>query len=527
MAVGLFAFAGLLGILYSRGRQSRVWALIGGILLGFAVGVKYTAFLTAAVALGAMAFPRKGRSNPNLELIAYILGGALLAFIPWLLKGVLESGNPFYPVATNLLGGGYGRQLSDWSRWMMQIESHGYLFGSYESAADKLRAAWTLATVEGLPCVLPVLSLSTVALMWRPGLPGAPWAGLSLASFALWTLGPPQSRFLIQSLPIMAAALEFSLGRWPASSPVRIWLLRFFLCVAAFETSTAWVFPPADRPARLLTAAGLVDSDVYLRARLTSYADAVLWANRHLPEWSRVLIYGDRRYLPLARRVIIPSYAEPAPFLDLAEESRDPAHLGRKLRQIGITHLFYNRMHAVYYRARFARFLHSERCLGLWTEYWRTHSSLLYESSRMDLKEGAYYLFSLDEKPPESSLLVLPGVEGWLYVPEYLLAEGDLGGARAAFSRLEGIVGDVAMVRQAYAMLFRPYLPRAEAGRILKDVDARGLRSVTLYLELAKLALEDGKSALAVGYMNRAKALDLRNIRKVAAKEGLEELLEE
>jgi hypothetical protein len=236
----------------------------------------------------------------------------------------------------------------------------------------------------------------------------------------------------------------------------------------------------AARPERIVTAiAGNLDG--FHRSQLTSYWEAVDWANGHLPPSARVLVYGDRRCCPLARRFLIPSFAEPAPFLAFAAESRDEAQVWRKLRQAGVTHILYNRTAAVFGRARLAGDLPGLGTVGRWARGWKAHARLVYESPAVDVRQGMFYIYALDGPPGPGASIVLPGIEGWLYIPERLAAEGRNAEAREVMGRLTAATGDFAVIDAARASM----LPPMEACAALNRAAVEGFRSVTVYEQLA------------------------------------------
>ena len=102
---------------------------------------------------------------------------------------------------------------------------------------------------------------------------------------------------------------------------------------------------------------------------------------------------------------------------------------------------------------------------------------------------------------------MLPGVEGWLYRAQELRRLGRTAEARSVFGLVEAAAGDFAIVRQARVAIFEGDLPRAEARRILKGVEARGLRSVWLATTLGRWAAEAGERAEATAYFRRAAEL--------------------
>ncbi len=84
-----------------RSDGGRVWLVVMGLLVGMAVGVKYTAGMLA-IALGVAVLITQPRRVVTNGLI--LTGIALLAYLPWGLRGWILSGTPLPP----FFGGGAG-----------------------------------------------------------------------------------------------------------------------------------------------------------------------------------------------------------------------------------------------------------------------------------------------------------------------------------------------------------------------------------------------------------------------------------
>ncbi|MBT3188775.1 MAG: hypothetical protein HN736_01895 [Anaerolineae bacterium] len=96
MLYGLSFFL-LLDLWRSRGENKLLW--ISALILGFAMGTKYTTAILAGGALVIIFSANNGRGiKPTLRNI-FIFGGiTFLTFSPWLIKNWLATGNPFYPL---------------------------------------------------------------------------------------------------------------------------------------------------------------------------------------------------------------------------------------------------------------------------------------------------------------------------------------------------------------------------------------------------------------------------------------------
>ena len=80
-------------------RREKKYLWLAAILLGFAVGTKYTAAILAGAALPVIFLANRGRGVKfALRDVLTLAGIALLVFSPWLIKNFLATGNPIYPM---------------------------------------------------------------------------------------------------------------------------------------------------------------------------------------------------------------------------------------------------------------------------------------------------------------------------------------------------------------------------------------------------------------------------------------------
>jgi hypothetical protein len=92
-----------------RETRARGWLIVMGVIVGLAMGVKYTT-LALGVALGLFVLihePRRVVQNGAIMVLA-----ALVVFAPWAVKGVLLYHNPIYPFILNGLNWSHERSVA-------------------------------------------------------------------------------------------------------------------------------------------------------------------------------------------------------------------------------------------------------------------------------------------------------------------------------------------------------------------------------------------------------------------------------
>ena len=92
-----FSFFVLLDLWRSRGEDKFLW--LSALLVGFAMGTKYTTGILLVTALPIILLTKRGYGLKSaLRDIFIFTGIALLTFSPWLIKNLLATGNPVYPL---------------------------------------------------------------------------------------------------------------------------------------------------------------------------------------------------------------------------------------------------------------------------------------------------------------------------------------------------------------------------------------------------------------------------------------------
>ena len=90
------------------------WVFVTGLLAGSAAASKYPGVLSVVVPVGLVVLWTAGRSTEDsgertaksrLKAAAVYSVGVLLTFGPWLLKNLIETGNPVYPLLWSVFGG--------------------------------------------------------------------------------------------------------------------------------------------------------------------------------------------------------------------------------------------------------------------------------------------------------------------------------------------------------------------------------------------------------------------------------------
>lgn len=304
-------------------RPGRSWLLMG-LLAGAAMGCKYTALISAVIPFGVLAIADAGRRRSVRPVLVYVLGWAVV-MAPWLIKNVIDTGDPLYPLGYRVFHGRNWDPAME-TRWRA---AHGPRPFSWEALAGSVvdiagRSDWQSPLY---------LALAPLAFLRSDARRLARLLGIyALYLFATWFfLTHRLDRFWLPLLPILAVMAGLGAD---------------------------WTGHPAWRAVLgLILAIGLLTNFVYDSSIMAGFNEWTgdLKALRHglperlnrplatldarLPPDARVLLVGQAAVFHFEHPIVYNTVFNDETIEELAR-GKDPAGLRRALRDRGLTHVF-------------------------------------------------------------------------------------------------------------------------------------------------------------------------------------------
>ncbi|MDG3003317.1 glycosyltransferase family 39 protein [Paludisphaera mucosa] len=314
---------------FVRGRKERdhlpvrLWVLIG-ILAGGATACKYTAVLPAVLPFGVLSLVESWRTRSARPVLAYVLGWAVV-MSPWMIKNVVDTGNPIYPLAFPVFGG------RDWTpaREVQWSRAHGprpitWPLFRYSLIEVLGRSDWQS----------PLYAAFAPLAFFNPrSRRVAGWLSLYLAWMFLswWLLTHRLDRFWLPMLP--AAAVLAGMGAdWSKSlawGVVRAGVLALGIATNLTFSSTA-LAGLNEWTGQLLSLRE--DMPRRLNAPLASI-------DARLPPDAKILLVGQAAVFHLKHAVLYNTVFNPEVIETLAA-GRSPEEFRRELRGRKITHVY-------------------------------------------------------------------------------------------------------------------------------------------------------------------------------------------
>jgi len=352
-ALTFYLAATLLSVTGGEAAPDKGWRqrlILTGLLAGSAFGCKYPGLISVVIPLGGFALWRSMREAPAdrrhliRAALAFGLGTAFTAG-PWLLKNLMQTGNPVYPLAASLFGGldRDPQLLANWQR--------AHAVPNY-ALSDLAGSLWRITvSSEWLSPLL--FALAPLALMSRgqrkvvTGLCG--YAAVLFLSW--WLLTHRIDRFWIPLVPVVcvlagagAVMLTHRGARLVLAALIGIGIL--------FNLGLITTLHPAER-----SWLGEMSQLQYAAERTVP---GIAMLNQYLPPDARVLMVGeaqifdarfDLRYNTVFDSSLFEEWCSTRPAAVQEPRSLLPVDVVRaRFQQEGVTHVFVNWKELLRYR---------------------------------------------------------------------------------------------------------------------------------------------------------------------------------
>jgi len=213
LGMGMCALAALVQARKDRDRAVR-WICLAGVLAGFACGFKYTA--VPLIAFPFVLLIALGR-EPIRRRFVYIAGYAICAFIafsPWSIRNVINTGNPVFPLAHSV----FGADPAAWDDELAQRWYDGHQVSDSERSGENPIVLGLRRTVAEPRMGYLVFLLAAMAAVWRRDRLTFALVLTGLVQWAIWLNATHQyARFavviLLPLIPLAARIAEHPLRR--------------------------------------------------------------------------------------------------------------------------------------------------------------------------------------------------------------------------------------------------------------------------------------------------------------------------
>jgi hypothetical protein len=385
------------------GARGAAGAIGAGVCLGASAAMKLTGGY--GVVAGALLFITRPR------LLAFFLVGAVVPLGPWLAKSWILCGNPVYPFLYVILGGA-GWSTENAAVYRADMTGPTSFNVQYGSLFARLAAPW-LMVIQGrggegafypfVPVLIPGLILFRTVMV-----PAARHAAVFVAAYwVCWFVSARDPRFFLPAWPVACAlaALVPPVLTGPFGASARLVCAVTAATVPFLDASLAYrTLNPGP------VAWGAVTRRFYMERMIPPagrYAPAARAANGNLSRADRLLVVGDVKGVLLEPYPVYPSLFDTPHLVVLLRESGSADRLGVKLRQRGISAIFYNPGGAVFLKGQFGHFRYSPAGRRTLRDFWERRLAPVWE-----MREGGGVVmgvYRVAARPDSRRPLLLPG----------------------------------------------------------------------------------------------------------------------
>ncbi|MBN1822900.1 MAG: glycosyltransferase family 39 protein [Endomicrobiales bacterium] len=403
MGIGMFVTAMMLSLYgYFENWDRRALAL-AGIFCGFAAGSKYTelAFtvIPATATVAAYSFlNRKDVKKTAVDMMVFFAGLAAAAF-PWYLRNIIETGNPFFPFFEGIFGG-TGLKVQ-------------YVLGA-DPAPPKFTFInyflflWplTMGTLQQEAITGPVFLLFLPFIfVFSKNMDKKIKYSLLYVSIAvlMWAkFGNFYVRYFIPTLAVVSIVVAYFIEMQKTGGFMKtLCLLLLFYVVYQNIAFSNTIIKISNDP--LLYVLGIKSEKEYLSTARPSYPNPYFqvldYANKHLPEDSKILFIGETRGLYCKRPYLINAAGESSYFIEPLKESKNADEYYRLLKEKGITHFLLNvpELKRLYV---YGNLYWDRREFGVFNEFWDKYVAEVY-ADIADIAVPQQGILSLKAQSPQ------------------------------------------------------------------------------------------------------------------------------
>ena len=412
----------------------RAMVFIAGLLAGSAMASKYPGLVSAVIPVGALLLWAHRQSGDVWRTAVLYAAGVLLSVGPWLIRNLIDTGNPVYPLMYSVFG------ATDWSAAMNTKWTAAHSASEHQLTRIPrhlfdavVRNDWT----SGL-----LFAFAVPALLWLKKRREVRWLWGMTAwiLFTWWALTHRIDRFWVPVIPIVAVL---------AGSVWRLFSGRFWKVLLVFSVVTCSLYNLQFwRTGLVGFQAVLMDID---GLRGLVIRPDLKFLNATLPADTRVLMVGEAEVFDAEFPLVYNTVFDESLFeLWTADESDDrmwsadrrmksPDEVRAVLQQHKITHVYVNWQEILRYRRTgsygYTDYVQPERLTELVDAGVLASPVVLSAGDWVGLPEGDQRLI---DAWPGSHTLRLNDVQ-WASILIYLVEPQSRDEQSAAFGDAEGV----------------------------------------------------------------------------------------
>ncbi|MFH1563073.1 MAG: glycosyltransferase family 39 protein [Nitrospirota bacterium] len=327
--------------------KNRGWLLVCGLTCGLAIGTKYFGgfcFIILALSILSISWRQKGWLE-GLKTTVIFAGLVLLPNLPWLIKNLVFTGNPVFPLLYDVFD---GKNWSQFHQVRYLHEMTRYSLGPH-FLLKPFVFLWDISFKHGGGMDSGIkLTVGPIFLIILPFLLKCRRLDFSIKYllafceifFLFWSYTCAVDRFVLPCFVLLCVVLGYIIERFKGKF-LYPWLLAIlfislglnleYVLKVIHKNSYFMCLKKANTEKFLLEKS--IISDCY---------DVLTCINHNLPAQSKVLFIGEVRSYYCQRNKLVATQFDTNIILELIRKSKNIEGLMKNLKELGVTHVLYN-----------------------------------------------------------------------------------------------------------------------------------------------------------------------------------------
>lgn len=337
--------------LHMKFPEERRWLFISGIMGGLACATKYTGAICPIIISVFLCFDMFKKRSFSLQVLTLYLASVLLPFLPWLIKNMMDVGNPFFPFFYDILGSHSGWTQQTAESYFKMLTEYGDKSRLISDLKDLFFAPWNipkrfgggfdvLGNLGWWPLIIWGVPFTIVFSKKKDFVSRILILYLTL-HFSFWFLTKPVLRFLMGALPVACSVSSWGIAK-VIDNKKRLVKTLGLLLVLPWVLSQFFLFNLVAKELGLYDVSfGHEEKEQFLERKLPFYK-TFKFANEALSPTNKIYLLGDQRGYHLRIPFINSSYFSLDPLSQISNEASTDNEIGDFLKKNMVTHIIIN-----------------------------------------------------------------------------------------------------------------------------------------------------------------------------------------
>lgn len=380
------------------------YAIVSGLLAGFAMGIKYTSSIFVFATLFSILYMLRENLRLFVKFAIVFFLAASLPVLPWLVKNFIYYGNPFYPMLYKVFQKGLDPlDISHIESFMSEVRQFDFNLKDWLMHPLYVSVGKIANDEYFTPIFLIVLPLAFFNRKENPLL--KPLMIYFVSSWLMWSFSSNVVRYLMPAW--FAGALLVSFYAFEAFEGLFGKTVRF-LVLFTIILSFYWSFMFFYMEAKWKVFFGINSASDYLSSSKTRYPWPSYAVFDHIKKVSkdkeRTLFLGDSKTLYFEKPFEASSVFDRNILIDICLNSKDEEEIYLKLRELGIKRIIFNIKEAMRNNSVYGILYFDSKSMDRFDKFFNKHmrEEYIYDEKMQDQIVNRVIVYEINEKNDKS-----------------------------------------------------------------------------------------------------------------------------